>query len=260
MMAAPILRRWFSVLYALFASLMIISVAGSVSAIQIDGSVKIERCIDGADCSNPANWYLVSPAPNAVLFRGDKVRITATLVNNTGLLGKLCADNPTLPSFPAFPEPSAPGGACRDATTGGGDAMILQDASIPLLTGEYWLWPNTGGTWPSPLCPQAIAPEKAVSPVALISADTAYFYYNGNFMKTNQEYDPGSDTWTDKAPMTQARGRLAAVAPGNGKIYAIGGWGQIGGLGATTYLATVEEYDPTFDSWATKISMPTPRA
>ena len=52
--------------------------------------------------------------------------------------------------------------------------------------------------------------------------------------------------------MPTARSQLA-VSAANGKIYAIGG----NNLGA---LNTVEEYDPTTDTWSTKTPMPTERS
>jgi N-acetylneuraminic acid mutarotase len=60
------------------------------------------------------------------------------------------------------------------------------------------------------------------------------------------------DTWTEKADMPTARSGLSACTV-NGKIYAIGGYGQ-GGL-----LHTVEEYDPKTDKWTRKADMPTAR-
>lgn len=45
------------------------------------------------------------------------------------------------------------------------------------------------------------------------------------------------DLWTTKTAMPTARRGLAAAAPGNGKLYAVGGI-------AAANLATNEEYDP----------------
>ena len=71
------------------------------------------------------------------------------------------------------------------------------------------------------------------------------------------------NSWASKAPMQEARGGLG-VAVVNRKIYAIGG-----SIASGTYppdvfnggfVGTNEEYDPTTDTWKTKVSMPTPRA
>jgi alpha-tubulin suppressor-like RCC1 family protein/N-acetylneuraminic acid mutarotase len=76
-----------------------------------------------------------------------------------------------------------------------------------------------------------------------------------------EEYDPTTNTWTNCgaqppanncAPMPTARSALSLVAGANGKLYAIGGWGQ----GA---LATVEEYDPATNIWTPRPPMPTAR-
>jgi len=64
-------------------------------------------------------------------------------------------------------------------------------------------------------------------------------------------------TWTTEAPMPTARIGLAVATASNGKLYAIGG---SNGSGSIVYLATVEEYDPATNTWATRAPMPTPRS
>ena len=64
------------------------------------------------------------------------------------------------------------------------------------------------------------------------------------------------DTWTEKGDMPTARAYLSASAV-NGKIYAIGGTqGDPTGWGG---MPTVEEYDPSTDTWTKKADMPTAR-
>jgi N-acetylneuraminic acid mutarotase len=70
-----------------------------------------------------------------------------------------------------------------------------------------------------------------------------------------EEYDPATDTWTDKADMPTGRTTLSTSVV-DGKIYAIGGQTQWPG---GTKLATVEEYDPATDTWTQKADMPAPR-
>lgn len=60
-----------------------------------------------------------------------------------------------------------------------------------------------------------------------------------NPLETVEEYDPATDTWTNKTGMPTARGGLSASAV-DGKIYAIGG--AKGAMG----FSTVEEYDTGF--------------
>jgi N-acetylneuraminic acid mutarotase len=79
------------------------------------------------------------------------------------------------------------------------------------------------------------------------------------------EYDPATDGWRARAPMPTARGgSLAAVV--NGKIYVIGGAGPMPDASTPVIrprqpqrsLGTVEEYDPTANTWRARASMPTP--
>ncbi len=79
------------------------------------------------------------------------------------------------------------------------------------------------------------------------------------------------DSWTQKAPMHVARGRLGVVEV-NEKIFAIGGdngsrFDYTADLynkgvihtGTGNVVSTNEAYDPATDSWVTKASLPTPR-
>jgi hypothetical protein len=66
----------------------------------------------------------------------------------------------------------------------------------------------------------------------------------------------GSNSWSSMAPMPTAR-ELLAAATVNGKIYAIGGQS---GSGSSSYLNTVEVYDPSANTWSTGAPMPTARS
>ena len=74
---------------------------------------------------------------------------------------------------------------------------------------------------------------------------------------TVEEYDPATDKWTKKANVPTARDFSTSAV--NGRIYAIGGcppdW-----LPGDPFLSTVEEYDPTTDTWTKKANMPTARS
>jgi len=65
-------------------------------------------------------------------------------------------------------------------------------------------------------------------------------------------YDPEKDVWTPGPPMPTARGGLAVTAL-DGKLYAIGGYGESGNEGA------VEAYDPATREWSAKAPLATPR-
>ena len=65
-------------------------------------------------------------------------------------------------------------------------------------------------------------------------------------------YHPASDTWVEGPPMPTARGGLA-VAELDGRIIAVGGYGESANTGA------VELYDPLQKQWDTLPSLPTAR-
>jgi N-acetylneuraminic acid mutarotase len=70
-----------------------------------------------------------------------------------------------------------------------------------------------------------------------------------------EAYDPETDAWTTKAPMTTPRGFLSTSVV-DGIIYAIGGGRSL----SSTAISTVEAYDPATNTWTTMRDMPTPRA
>lgn len=77
---------------------------------------------------------------------------------------------------------------------------------------------------------------------------------------TVEEYDPKTNTWSERSSMPTARNH-AAVGVVNNKIYVIGG--RLGGAFIFTASNTnvVEEYDPATDQWGlVKARMPTERS
>ena len=60
-------------------------------------------------------------------------------------------------------------------------------------------------------------------------------------IRTNEEYDPVTNSWTTKTGMPTARYYHTAASI-NGKLYAIGGFDGVNGL------STTEAYDPVTDS------------
>ena len=69
-------------------------------------------------------------------------------------------------------------------------------------------------------------------------------------------YDPSLNSWATNASIPTLRETLATVVV-NGRILAIGGH-PLGG-GCCESLATVEEYDPTYNVWSSRPNLPTPR-
>ena len=76
----------------------------------------------------------------------------------------------------------------------------------------------------------------------------------GNFVnyKINEEYDPATNTWTNKAAILQA-GRGFADAVLNNKIYIFGG-------NTTAYQTSVRIYDPATNTWSSGADMTGARA
>ncbi|MEO0083119.1 MAG: kelch repeat-containing protein [candidate division WOR-3 bacterium] len=68
----------------------------------------------------------------------------------------------------------------------------------------------------------------------------------GTNLATCQQYDPATNTWTNKASMSVARGWIAAGYV-RGKIYVIGGYSN-----SQTHLNVNEEYDIATNTWTTK--------
>ena len=73
------------------------------------------------------------------------------------------------------------------------------------------------------------------------------------YLATMDAYDPGTNSWSVRAPMPTARVRAGAAAL-DGLIYVAGGNDGSG------LLATVEAYDPVTDQWITRAPMPVARA
>lgn len=65
--------------------------------------------------------------------------------------------------------------------------------------------------------------------------------------------------WASRASMPTPRHGVSAVAASNGRIYVAGGASIFAVGGREARVATVEEYDPDRDTWATKASLPGPR-
>jgi N-acetylneuraminic acid mutarotase len=82
---------------------------------------------------------------------------------------------------------------------------------------------------------------------------------NERILSTVEEYDPVTNKWTRKADMPTARGEMGPSAVVDGKIYVIGGDQNIHANRSTYGSPTVEEYDPSTDTWTRKADMPTSR-
>jgi N-acetylneuraminic acid mutarotase len=73
----------------------------------------------------------------------------------------------------------------------------------------------------------------------------------GSNVAAVEEYDPATDTWTQKTSLATSR-CLAGAVTVNGKIYVVGGQTDP----TVGVLSSVVEYDPVADTWTEKTPMP----
>jgi N-acetylneuraminic acid mutarotase len=79
-------------------------------------------------------------------------------------------------------------------------------------------------------------------------------YADGNVAQPlNEEYDPATDMWRERAPMPRGGNHVAAVGL-DGKLYAIGGFT----LQNADAFADVSAYDPATDKWSPRAPLPQP--
>jgi N-acetylneuraminic acid mutarotase len=79
-------------------------------------------------------------------------------------------------------------------------------------------------------------------------------------LKTMECYDPKTNKWEYKKPLSCERMSFAAVAGKDGKIYVFGGAAGVETDPKTPILNTVEVYDPENDSWSFRKPMPVKRS
>jgi N-acetylneuraminic acid mutarotase len=122
-------------------------------------------------------------------------------------------------------------------------------------TKELWQYDATSKTWTQ----KATYPGGATgSTVAFVINNKAYVGLgqldgtDTGFRKDFWEYDPATNTWTQKAD-------FAGLAVENAVAFAVGGKGYVC-LGRTaynsTYTKTVYEYNPTNNTWTKKTDFP----
>jgi N-acetylneuraminic acid mutarotase len=84
----------------------------------------------------------------------------------------------------------------------------------------------------------------------------------GPLVSVVEEYDPVTDTWTQKSAKMPTPRSMFSISVVNGKIYAIGGEDRninVNNIVNPCGVSTVEEYDPIKDVWTKKVDMPTKR-
>jgi N-acetylneuraminic acid mutarotase len=86
------------------------------------------------------------------------------------------------------------------------------------------------------------------------------FFGPARVLTTNDVYDPATNKWEHRKPMSVPRNHIFAGAV-NGKIYVIGGRTGSAYIMTATNTNVVEEYDPATDKWSGPLQrMPTARS
>src|SRR5258708_22640200 len=78
---------------------------------------------------------------------------------------------------------------------------------------------------------------------------------DGKTLATHEVYDPATDTWSDAAPLPQARDHMTVIAA-DGKLHAIGG--RI--TSPAEPVALHDVYDPATNTWSAGEPLPTARS
>jgi N-acetylneuraminic acid mutarotase len=159
-----------------------------------------------------------------------------------------------------------------------GGFVVPKDTAIPVGAAwepidNAWEYDPTADTWKS-LAPlpgkrgSALAAAVGGKIYVIGGATTAdgakdpFFTFFGpsKVLATNDVYDPATNKWESRTPMSVARNHAFGAAV-NGKIYVIGGRTGHAFILSATNTDVVEEYNPVLNSWsAPKERMPTARS
>ena len=138
---------------------------------------------------------------------------------------------------------------------------------------DVWQYDPAADSWkslaPSPTKRGAAVAVEVGGKIYVIGGATTvadskdpYFTFFGPslVLTTNEVFDPATNKWESRKPMSVARNHAYAAAV-SGKIYVIGGRTGHAFILSATNTDVVEEYSPVSDMWsAPKERMPTPRS
>ncbi|MBC8526134.1 MAG: hypothetical protein H8D22_04570, partial [Candidatus Cloacimonetes bacterium] len=136
-----------------------------------------------------------------------------------------------------------------------GEKMVKKWTKVLVLVAIALLAINSvqaQGTWQT----KADMPTARRSPAGAEENGKIYVIGGCGGPRTNEEYNPATNSWATKAslPGSRKRGKGAVAGAVNGKVYFIGGH-QGPPPGQTVNFT--DEYNPATNSWTTKASMPT---
>ena len=137
--------------------------------------------------------------------------------------------------------------ACGDVATAP-EAVPAADTSPEFAT--------TGGTWTARAPLPSARQQHAAAVVTNASGQTIMYVlggYSGSnvVLRDNLAYNPGTNTWTARAPMPARRRETNGAAAINGKVYVSGGYNSLGERTNTLFV-----YDPATNTWATRAPLP----
>ena len=128
------------------------------------------------------------------------------------------------------------------AVEAGGKIYVIGGVTTMDGSKDPWTW-SSG----------AAASPQSVSPFFT-------FFGSARVLSTNDVYDPATNKWEHRRPMSVPRNHSFAGAV-NGKIYVIGGRTGHAFIMSATNTNVVEEYDPASDMWSAPLQrMPTARS
>jgi len=155
----------------------------------------------------------------------------------------------------------------------GGQAQLEPGGPTQIPLNNTWEYDPVADSW------KALAPMPTVRTAAVAAEVGGKIYVIGGAsvhpgarivslgpavphrsLKTNEAYDPATNTWETRSPMPTPRNHAAAGVVG-GKIYVIGGRLASSVITTGSNTDVVENYDPATDSWgAVGLRMPTARS
>jgi len=117
--------------------------------------------------------------------------------------------------------------------------------------------------------------ERRINHQAVVTSDGRIYVMGGYRLESKEDpdpvlklhavsntmecYDPQTNSWEYKKPLSSVRMRFAAVVGPDDKIYVFGGAEGMANIDATPVLNTTEVYDPKTDSWTLRKPMPESR-
>lgn len=235
-------------------------VDGGVVRADVDlDAAKVEVAADGLDATTP---FGEAAEGSLTLTNSGTLATTVTLTERARLDSS--EDTPDVTRVPVQLTPSPTGRLMPDPGSSGGTAAVTPSSGWEPIAPFFTL----GGSDQRGLDYLGAAAIDGV--VYSVGGMQEIYTGAGNYFEVNYlfAYDPATDTWSRKRPMTYGRG-APAVAAMDGRIFAAGGldWWVVDGAttdGELTHdnemAPGLEIYDPATDRWELRDGPPRLRA